>query len=316
MEQRKIIMDCDPGIDDAMALAYAASRPDAFKILAVTTVAGNQELQKVTANALDLTAFYGLDTEVAAGMSQPLINKLAPATDYHGENGLGNCVLPGSEKQAVEEMAVFYIRRKLMELPENEKATLVCTAPLTNIAMLLKLFPEVKSRICEIIFMGGSASGGNVTASAEFNIYEDPESARIVFRSGIPVVMCGLDATEKCALTASQIEKMCQSNNRIARFCGDMAGYSLANGNKYRGNVSIHDAVPFMYLTHPELFVAKKAVLDVECSDCASRGRTICDFRWWQHEESEENVVLMDADGARFQEYLIEAIYELGEKLQ
>ena len=118
--------------------------------------------------------------------------------------------------------------------------------------------------------------------------------------------MCGLDATEKCALTASQIEKMCQSNNRIARFCGDMAGYSLANGNKYRGNVSIHDAVPFMYLTHPELFVAKKAVLDVECSDCASRGRTICDFRWWQHEESEENVVLMDADGARFQEYLIE----------
>ena len=91
MEQRKIIMDCDPGIDDAMALAYAASRPDVFKILAVTTVAGNQELQKVTANALDLTAFYGLDTEVAAGMSQPLINKLAPATDYHGENGLGNC---------------------------------------------------------------------------------------------------------------------------------------------------------------------------------------------------------------------------------
>ena len=164
--------------------------------------------------------------------------------------------------------------------------------------------------------MGGAVAGGNVTASAEFNIYEDPESARIVFRSGIPVVMCGLDATEKCALTASQIEKMCQANNRIARFCGDMAGYSLANGNKYRGKVSIHDAVPFMYLTHPELFVAKKAVLDVECSDCASRGRTICDFRWWQHEESEENVVLMDADGARFQEYLIEAIYELGEKLQ
>ena len=147
MEQRKIIMDCDPGIDDAMALAYAASRPDAFKILAVTTVAGNQELQKVTANALDLTAFYGLDTEVAAGMSQPLINKLAPATDYHGENGLGNCVLPGSEKQAVEEMAVFYIRRKLMELPENEKATLVCTAPLTNIAMLLKLFPALPAGI-------------------------------------------------------------------------------------------------------------------------------------------------------------------------
>ena len=198
----------------------------------------------------------------------------------------------------------------------RDRITLICTAPLTNVALLLKVFPEVKEKIQEILLMGGAVAGGNVTASAEFNIYEDPESARIVFRSGIPVVMCGLDATEKCALTASQVEKMCQSNNRIARFCGNMAGYSLANGNKYRGNVSIHDAVPFMYLTHPELFVAKKAVLDVECSDCASRGRTICDFRWWQHEESEENVVLMDADGARFQEYLIEAIYELGEKLQ
>ena len=317
MEQRKIIMDCDPGIDDAMALAYAASRPDAFKILAVTTVAGNQELQKVTANALDLTAFYGLDTEVAAGMSQPLINKLAPATDYHGENGLGNCVLPGSEKQAVEEMAVFYIRRKLMELPENEKATLVCTAPLTNIAMLLKLFPEVKSRICEIIFMGGSASGGNVTASAEFNIYTDPEAAKIVFGSGVPLVMCGLDVTEKCVLTASQIAKLAQSGNKIAHFCGEMGAYSLDHGNKYKRVVRIHDAVPFMYLTHPEIFEAEKAVLDVECSDCASRGRTICDFRWWREEELESNnLVLMRADSTEFQKYLIEGLYELGEMVK
>ena len=238
------------------------------------------------------------------------------ASDYHGANGLGNVEIPRSQEDVVEESAVFFMKKLISELPEGEKITLICTAPLTNVALLLKVFPEVKEKIQEILLMGGAVAGGNVTASAEFNIYEDPESARIVFRSGIPVVMCGLDATEKCALTASQVEKMCQSNNRIARFCGNMAGYSLANGNKYRGNVSIHDAVPFMYLTHPELFVAKKAVLDVECSDCASRGRTICDFRWWQHEESEENVVLMDADGARFQEYLIEAIYELGEKLQ
>ena len=277
MEQRKIIMDCDPGIDDAMALAYAASRPDAFKILAVTTVAGNQELQKVTANALDLTAFYGLDTEVAAGMSQPLINKLAPATDYHGENGLGNCVLPGSEKQAVEEMAVFYIRRKLMELPENEKATLVCTAPLTNIAMLLKLFPEVKSRICEIIFMGGSASGGNVTASAEFNIYEDPESARIVFRSGIPVVMCGLDATEKCALTASQVfhvpfDEVTDLQRRNAKAVNFGIVYGISSFGLSQ-DLSISRKEAAQYIEHYfESYPGIKTFLDKCVSDAKEKG--------------------------------------------
>ena len=116
------------------------------------------------------------------------------------------------------------MKKLISELPEGEKITLICTAPLTNVALLLKVFPEVKEKIQEILLMGGAVAGGNVTASAEFNIYEDPESARIVFRSGIPVVMCGLDATERCALTASQVEKMCQSNNRIAKFCGDMAG--------------------------------------------------------------------------------------------
>ena len=317
MEQRKIIMDCDPGIDDATALAYAASRPDAFKILSVTTVAGNQAVDKVTRNALDLVEFYGLDTEVAAGMPEPLINKLHPASDYHGENGLGDCVLPRSEKCEAEDMAVFHIRKKIMELPENEKITLICTAPMTNIAMLLKLFPEVKEKIREIVFMGGSASTGNVTPSAEFNVYTDPEAAKIVFHSGLPLVMCGLDVTEKCVLTGSQITKLSQSNNKIARFCGEMAAYSLGHGNKYKGVVSIHDAVPFMYLTHPEIFKAEKALLDVECSDCASRGRTICDFRWWEKEElSGDNLVLMKVDSAEFQKYLIEGLYELGEMLK
>ena len=115
----------------------------------------------------------------------------------------------------------------------------------------------------------------------------------------------------------SQIQKLSQSqNNQIAKLCGDMAGYSLANGNKFRGQVSIHDAVPYMYLTHPEIFKVQKVVLDVDCSDGESAGRTIADFRWWMHEEEEENIAVMDADASRFQEYLIEAIYELGEKVK
>ena len=164
--------------------------------------------------------------------------------------------------------------------------------------------------------MGGAIAGGNVTASAEFNIYVDPEAARIVFKSGLPIVMCGLDVTEKCALTSSQIQKLSQSQNKIARFCGEMTGYSLANGNKFRGKVSIHDAVPYMYLTHPEIFKVEKVALDVDCSDGVSAGRTIADFRWWMYEESEENIAVVDVDVAKFQEYLIEAIYELGEKVK
>lgn len=317
MEKRKIIMDCDPGIDDAIALAYAAANPEAFELLAVTTVAGNQTIEKVTRNALDLTAFYKLDIPVAAGMVEPIVREPQTASEYHGKNGLGDCTIPKSEAEPVKEMAVFYIRKLLTELPEGEKVTLICTAPLTNIGILLKIYPEVKDKIEEIILMGGAVAGGNVTASAEFNIYVDPEAARIVFKSGVPVVMCGLDVTEKCALTASQIQKLSQSeNNKIAKLSGDMTAYSLENGNKFRGQVSIHDAVPYMYLTHPEIFRTEKAVLDVDCSDGVSAGRTIADFRWWLYEESEENLVVMDADAAKFQEYLIEALYELGEKVK
>ena len=316
MKRRKIIIDCDPGIDDSIALAYAADHPEAFEILAVTTVAGNQTLDKVTRNALDILAFYKQDVPVAAGMSEPIVRELQTAADFHGENGLGDCVIPHSDTEPVKEMAVFYIKKLIDELPEEEKVTLICTAPLTNIGLLFKIYPEVKSKIQEIILMGGAVAGGNVTPSAEFNIYVDPEAAGIVFRSGIPMVMCGLDVTEKCALTRSQIQKLSQSDNKVARLCGEMAGYSLTNGSKYKGKVSIHDAVPYMYLTHPEIFKIQKVMLDVDCSDGVSAGRTIADFRWWMYEEEKENIAVMDADTSKFQEYLIEALYDLGEKVK
>lgn len=317
MDKRKIIIDCDPGVDDSIALAYAAACQDNFDILAVTTVSGNQSIEKVTRNALDVTAFYNLDVPVARGMAEPLTRKTHYAAEFHGENGLGNCVIPRSSREAEKENAVFFMRKIIMDLPQDEKVTLICLAPLTNIALLFKMFPEVKEKIQEIIFMGGAAATGNVTPSAEFNIYVDPESAKIVFNCGLPLVMCGLDATEKCALNRHQILKLCQSPYKIAKFCGDMAGYCLENTcNKYRGVTSIHDVVPFMYLVHPEIFTPKSTILDVECSDGDTRGKTTCDFRWWQHEEGEmKDLVLMDADGSRFQEYLITALYELGDGL-
>lgn len=313
--KRKIIMDCDPGVDDAIALAFAAAHSDELELLALTTVSGNQTIEKVTENALKLVDFYGLDVPVAKGMREPIVREALYAPEVHGATGLGACVLPETSRSVADENAVLYMRKLLMELPEGEKVTLIPTGPLTNIGMLLKLFPEVKEKIREIVFMGGAASGGNVTITAEFNMYVDPEAAKIVFHAGIPLVMCGLDVTMKCTLKRSQVAKLCQSGNPVAKACGDMAGFYLENTpSKYRGESSIHDVVPLMYLIYPEIFKIEPTILDMDCSEGASRGATLCGYDWWRHDESKINAsILMDADSSKFQEYLIEALYELGE---
>lgn len=311
-EKIKVIMDCDPGIDDGIALAYAAAHQDEIELLAVTTFAGNQTIDKVTKNALELVDFYGLKVPVARGQERPLVKEVIHAEEFHGETGLGHCVLPETGTKAASDNAVFFIREILDDLPEGQQVTFIETAPMTNLALLLRVFPEVKDKIRRIVFMGGAVKGGNVTPAAEFNIYADPEAAKIVFEAGIPLVMCGLDATMKCNLTRNQIMKLCQSGNPVARACGDMAGYVLENLSKYRCVASIHDAVPFMYLLHPEFFKMEKAILDVDCSDGAGRGAMLCDFRWWLHDEEKiKDMILTDADTESFQQELFEAIYSV-----
>lgn len=305
-------MDCDPGIDDGIALAYAVAHQDEIELLAVTTFAGNQTIDKVTKNALELVDFYGLKVPVARGQERPLVKEVIHAEEFHGETGLGHCVLPETGTKAASDNAVFFIREILDDLPEGQQVTFIETAPMTNLALLLRVFPEVKDKIRRIVFMGGAVKGGNVTPAAEFNIYADPEAAKIVFEAGIPLVMCGLDATMKCNLTRNQIMKLCQSGNPVARACGDMAGYVLENSSKYRCVASIHDAVPFMYLLHPEFFKMEKAILDVDCSDGAGRGAMLCDFRWWLHDEEKiKDMILTDADTESFQQELFEAIYSV-----
>ncbi len=308
----KVIMDCDPGIDDGIALAYAAAHQDELELLAITTFAGNATIDKVTKNALELVDFYGLKVPVARGQERPLVKVVIHAEEFHGETGLGHCVLPETGTKAASDNAVFFIREILDDLPEGQQVTFIETAPMTNLALLLRVFPEVKDKIRRIVFMGGAVKGGNVTPAAEFNIYADPEAAKIVFEAGIPLVMCGLDATMKCNLTRNQIMKLCQSGNPVARACGDMAGYVLENSSKYRCVASIHDAVPFMYLLHPEFFKMEKAILDVDCSDGAGRGAMLCDFRWWLHDEEKiKDMILTDADTESFQQELFEAIYSV-----
>ena len=148
----KVIMDCDPGIDDGIALAYAAAHQDELELLAITTFAGNATIDKVTKNALELADFYGLKVPVAKGQERPLVKEPFHAEEFHGETGLGHCVLPETKKELASDNAVLFIRDILNDLPEGEQVTVIETAPMTNLALLLRIFPEVKEKIRQIVF--------------------------------------------------------------------------------------------------------------------------------------------------------------------
>ena len=279
MKQRNIWIDCDPGIDDAVALAMAAASRDQLNILGISTVAGNQISDRVTGNALKLASFLGMeDVPVVRGARGPLVRPVEPAGDVHGSTGLGDCQLPAATKQTASESGIFYMYTRIMELPAGEQVTLVPTGPLTNIALLLGPFPEVRQRIEQIVLMGGSSSGGNVTPAAEFNIWADPEAAHMVFGAGLPIAMCGLDVTLKSGLDGAQIKKLCQSDRKVEQACGQMLSFYL-NTTRHEGEenmVAIHDAVTILFLTDPDLFSGKNAAVQVDCSWGENRGRTIC----------------------------------------
>lgn len=278
MDRKNIWIDCDPGIDDAVALAMAAASRDKLKIWGISTVAGNQTGQKVTQNALKLAGFLGLDdVPVVQGASEPLMGKMETADDVHGEDGLGNCRLPDTERSLTSRNGILYMGDFINGLNEEEKITLVPTGPLTNIALLLKVFPRIKEKIGEIVLMGGSSVGGNVTETAEFNIWTDPEAAAIVFQSGLPIVMCGLDVTRKCGLYRSQAEGLLVSENKVKQVYGQMLEFYF-NSPSYKDKeiACIHDAVTILYLTDPELFGGVNIAVEVDWTSKRDRGRTIC----------------------------------------
>lgn len=279
MRKVNIWIDCDPGIDDAIALAMAAASQNILCILGISTVAGNQTSDRVTENALRLTEFYGIEeVPVVRGAKGPLVRTMRAAGEIHGVTGLGDCVLPMGQKQLTSENGILYMYSCIMNLPEGERVTLVPTGPLTNIALLLSTFPEVKTRIAQIVLMGGSSGKGNVSTAAEFNIWEDPEAAHIVFAAGLPIVMCGLDVTLKCGLNKEQIELLCQSSQKVEKACGQMLRFYLETTRQEgeKNMVAIHDAVTILYLTNPGLFSGKNVFVQVDCSWNEERGRTVC----------------------------------------
>lgn len=305
---RYLLIDCDPGHDDAMAILTACAHPEELKILGITTVGGNQTLKRVTENAKNILRFLREDIPLASGQEGPLVRRLQTAPEAHGDSGMDGFDFGTGDYPLASEHAVTFLYEKIMACPE--KVTIAALAPLTNLALLLKVFPEVKEKIGCISMMGGGISHGNCTELAEFNIYVDPEAAQIVFTSGIPIVMAGLDVTEKAAVTAEEIESL-KTKGRISRMAGELLTFYHESGKQF-GFVDspIHDLCAVAYLLEPGIFRGERWHVEVSTEDGPARGLTYADKRLAGNEQ--KNVlVLEDVDRDRFAGLFIEALERL-----
>ena len=275
MEQ--VILDVDPGHDDAVALMMACGAPG-LDLLAVTTVAGNVRLEKTTRNVLRvLSLIERPDVPVAAGAAAPLRRPLYTAENIHGESGLNGPEIPEPTFEPDERGAVDLISDILRK--SSEPVILIPVGPLTNIAMLLRDHPEIKPRISRISLMGGSTGLGNTTPAAEFNIYVDPDAAREVFESGLPITMCGLNVTHQAGAGPAERERLRSSG----RFGGVVAELLEFFASTYQGVFGfdappLHDPVAVAAVMRPDLLTTRPMRVDVECDSDLTRGETVCDY--------------------------------------
>lgn len=271
-----MILDCDTGHDDAIALMLASRHPD-IELLGVTVVAGNQTLDKTLPNTLNVCDHLGLDVPVYGGMPLPLVRKQRVAGEVHGKSGLDGPVFGPRKKEAEKENAVFYLIKTLME--SDGDITIVPVGPLTNIAVALRMEPKIISKIKEIVLMGGAYGLGNLSPAAEFNFLADPEAAHVVFTSGVKITMMGLDLTNQTIATMDIIERMEAIGNKAGKLFGDIMRYtfkSQAINGLEAGPV--HDVTAVMYLVHPEFFQVQPAFVEIDIEHGPSYGRSVCDM--------------------------------------
>ena len=300
-----ILLDCDPGHDDAIALLLALASPE-LELLGVTTVAGNQTLEKTTANAIRVLDFIGRDDiPVAAGAEAPLVRPPFVAAYVHGETGLDGPDLPPPQRKPLREHAADFLAGQIRA--RGGAVTLVPTGPLTNVALLLALHPDARPQ--RIVLMGGAIAEGNVTPAAEFNIWADPEAAARVFASGIDVTMIGLDVTHKALFTPSHAQRLEGRTGEVVRALLEFYGEFHRRQYGWDGS-PIHDAVAVAHVARPELVDTVERGVEVDTGPELSRGRTYVDL--WRRAGWEPNAhvaVSIDADG--FLDLLIERLNSL-----
>jgi inosine-uridine nucleoside N-ribohydrolase len=309
-----LIIDSDPGLDDALAIGLALARPE-LQVLAVTTVGGNADVRHCTENALRLLHAYGRDdVPVAEGAAGPIVGSVVRATEVHGEGGIGTTQLPPATATARPEGAIELVARVLREHPEP--VVIAPIGPLTNIALLLRLYPELAARIAHLSIMGGSIGEGNSTVSAEFNVYADPEAADIVFRSGIPITMMGLDVTHQALLDTSSADALRALGTTSGRIAAELTDYALERNMEWSGRTTtaIHDAVAVAHLMVADLVDVAPYHVVVDTTTGPARGRTVCDglpYRLRRDGRSPNAEVGIRIDRGRFEALLTEAFAAL-----
>ena len=302
-----VVLDCDPGHDDMVAILLALASPQ-LEVLGITTVGGNATLEHTTENALRVLALARRpDIPVAVGASHPLVGPLRTAPHVHGASGMEGPQLPPAVSEPVAEDAVAFIARTL-ETAERP-VTLVPTGPLTNIALLLRERPDLATKIAHICLMGGSMTEGNITPSAEFNIWVDPEAADIVFRSGVALTMIGLDVTHRAILWDPERRAMAEAGGAATKLVAGLLGYFQEFHKRVYGwdGGPIHDAVAVAHLARPGLVTTIRRNVVVELTGENTRGRTVVDLRSVTGREPNADVGV-DIDRERFVGLLREAI--------
>ncbi|MBD2464250.1 nucleoside hydrolase [Oscillatoria sp. FACHB-1407] len=294
---KPIVIDCDPGVDDAIALLLAFASPE-LHLLGITTVAGNVPLVLTQKNARRICELAGrTDVAVYAGCSRPIMRSLATAEEVHGKTGLGTVQFPEPTMPLQPKHGVDFLVETLMAAPE--RVTLATLGPLTNVAIALIKEPRIALQIEELVFMGGAIAQGNVTSSAEFNIYVDPHAAQVVLTSGIPLTMIGLDVTHQILTTPERLAAIRAIDTPVGQTAADLLGdYSFeVEQHGWAGN-PLHDPCVIAYLLQPDLFTAHKMRVDVEVASELTMGRTVINGAKEGNLHPNVNVVLSgDADG-------------------
>ena len=271
----KVLIDCDPGHDDATAILYAARH---LELVGVTTVYGNQSVDKTTANALSLMALLGLDVPVARGCEQPLNHSFSHGGDVHGKTGIDGADLPPPARDPVDMHAVDFIIE--MASRYREELVLCPIGPFTNVALALRKEPRLTKWLRAISVMGGTTQGGNTTPVAEFNIWSDPEAADIVYRAGVPMWMVGLNVTRQVGITKQDIARL-QAGGSVARVYGGLFSFFRQRLQEVHGinTASMHDPCALVPLIAEELITYRECPVEIELSHGLTRGMTVCDFR-------------------------------------
>ncbi len=317
----RVVIDTDPGYDDAVALALVLGHPERLSVEGCVSTAGNQTLAKVTDNLTKLLSFYGRqDIDVCMGAPKPLVKSLVTAAAVHGESGLDGADLPQSTIVPVATTATEFIGRIARRKPkasekETPGLTILALGPLTNIARLLMEDPAVADSIDRIVLMGGGLGTGNVTSAAEFNIYADPEAAQVVFNAPIPIVMAGLDATNQALILPDEIDRL-RSRGKVSRMIANLFDHYTA-GALRRGipGCRLHDPAAAAYLLDPTIFTGKDYYVQIETEGQLTRGMTVADRRPFS-KQSPNVHVLLAVDRVRLVELLLDSLVELDTMLR